>query len=535
MMSSTKHRPLAWLAFWYSIGILASSYVPVGLSSLWLITSFCLVLVVLSLQKRILPMVLLSVFFGGLGLLAIKSHLYLEPKHISSIARYYYKDTVSVKGKVISDTIKRKAFNGEKTTFTFRIEEIKKTQPASFKKVFQWRKSKGKLLVHIFQEGDIRYGDHLILEGTLHRPFNFSPDEKFSYKDYLRRKGIMMLLSVGKKNIIQILARDKGSIVKATALRLRNRCKQIFNGYLTPHESGIMRAIILGDRSRIPSHIKELFVRTGTVHVLAISGLHMAIVTVLILVLLKITPWGRKSQLIITALLLIGYAFLTGGRPSVIRATIMTVVFLMSFVLEKETDVFNTISFAALTILLMNPMTFFDVGFQLSFICVFSIILFQPKIKNVLDRLIPQERLHSVQARSSFQEIILQSLSISLAVWLGVAGLIAYYYEIVTPITVWANLIIVPLMSAVVTLGIGLLLAGGLVPVVGLAFAASLKVVLNVMVAVVFVFDKVPYAYVPLQGVTWIHVLGYYLLLLVMFYCPFRRLFLLNFRGKASE
>ena len=118
-------------------------------------------------------------------------------------------------------------------------------------------------------------------------------------------------------------------------------------------------------------------------HILAISGFNVGIVAYVIFLFLKIFPLGRRGHYILTILILIVYAVLTGGQPPVVRATIMAVVFLAGFILEREPESINTLSCAALFILLVNPVNLFDVGFQLSFVSVLAIIVFYPKCVSV--------------------------------------------------------------------------------------------------------------------------------------------------------
>ena len=275
-----------------------------------------------------------------------------------------------------------------------------------------------------------------------------------------------------------------------------------------------MQTILLGDRSQIPKPIKELFIQTGTAHILAISGLHVGIVAGLILIFLRLIPIGRRVQLVLTIFILLFYAFLTGGRPSVIRATIMAVVFLTSFLLEREPEVLNTLSLAALILLLLNPLNIFDVGFQLSFICVLSIIFLTPKIERIMSKFVSDSK-HRIY------NIFKQMVSVSIAVWLGVAGCIAYYFHIVTPITIGANLAVIPLTTIIVALGMGLLIVGSLIPSGAFIFAACIKLFLNLMVGIIYLFSLVPFAYFDLSGITVWQTISYYLVIILFLYLSY--------------
>jgi len=433
------------------------------------------------------------------------------------IARYYRKKPIRIKGVIVSDVEKRKAVNGSKKTFTLDVRKVKAD--------WGWQQIKGKVLVNAFNRPEAAYGDYVMLEGKLHRPYNFSAEKNFSYRDYLSRRGIYFILSIKKSAEARILDRNRGYAFKALSFKVRNKLKSILTGNLSPNEAGIMSAILLGDRSGISKPIRTLFVQTGTAHILAISGLHIGIVAALFLVFIKTIPVGRRGQLGTVIVLLTAYAFLTGGRPSVVRAAIMMVTFLMSLLIEKEFDAFNALCLAAVIILVINPLNLFDVGFQLSFVCVLSIIYLNLVVKKDNRNGLLRKGAGSgrfIQNRWSYY--IFQSFYLSLSIWIGVTGLIAYYFGIITPVTIFANLIVVPLVSVVVALGFGLLAVGILLPSCASIFAACIKVALNVMVGLIYLCDKIPFAYIYIKEVNMGHVTAYYSALFLMIFTPWRQL-----------
>jgi len=156
-------------------------------------------------------------------------------------------------------------------------------------------------------------------------------------------------------------------------------------------------------------------VKTGTAHILAISGMHIGVIAAIFMFTFKMLPMDRRFRLGMTAILLIGYALMTGGRPSVIRATIMAVVLLGGYMFERESDSINLLGLAAFILLLMNPFYLFDVGFQLSFVCVGAIFMSMGgwKKRSVTDN----NRL------LKWKRALWDSSRISAAVWVGVAGL----------------------------------------------------------------------------------------------------------------
>lgn len=512
-MKVETHHPFLYITGAFGSGILLNRFeqLPVGI--------LCLLVLVLFMfgaglsRKALASTALLLLAIVGLGALYTQSREMIAHNDIEHVARYYYRKPITIEGVIVSDIQKRKAGYATKTTFTLDVERVLAK--------WGWQERKGKILAHVFRDADLAYGDHLRLEGRLHRPYNFSSERNFSYRDYLARRGIRFILSVKKNAPATVLARDRGNGIKAWSLTLRNRLKAVLSGNLSNNEAGIMKAILLGDRSGIPKPVRSLFVQTGTAHILAISGLHMGIVAALFLVLARVMPIGRRPQLALVICLIIGYVFLTGARPSVVRAAVMTVIFLASFIIEKEFDMINTLFLAALAILLINPSNLFDAGFQLSFVCVFAIIFADSNMRRTGLR--RSKQMGGEPNKQHFEHwftYILQSLLLSLAIWIAVAGLIAYYFGIITPITILANIIVVPLISVIVALGFGLLLVGMIVPSWAFLFALCVKVALNVMVGLIFLCDKIPFAHIYIKEISLWPVSAYYAVVFLALFIP---------------
>jgi len=495
-----SYRPLLSITLALSVGILLASVISLPFRILGLACCFLFISTVFFMRKRIVFEGLLIGSFILLGIVCSRNNHILPKDHIARVAHFYKSGMTVMEGVVVSDVQRRPFFKGKKNIFTLDVKRIEAP--------WGWQEKSGKILVQVFRDTPIQCGDYLLLKGKLYRPFNFSEDEKFSYREYLDRKGIKLILSVGKQGIWEIVQSGAGQMLKTVSYQLKSRLAKIFLEHLTANEAAIMIGVILGDRYLIPQHINELFIQTGTAHILAISGFNVGIVAFIIFVILKIFPIGRKGQYVLTIVLLIFYAFLTGGQPSVVRATIMAGIFLLSFLFEKETEAVNSLSLAALIILIVNPMNLFDVGFQLSFVSVLAIICVHPRIMGRLSKFsFPQD--------AKVLQFFLQSLSVSVSVWLWVAGLIAYYFQIITPVTILANLIIVPMSTVVIILGFGMIFLSMFWLPLALAVAACIKVTLNLMVICIYLLSQMPFAFFYISDMSLWQVGIYYILLLL--------------------
>jgi competence protein ComEC len=244
-----------------------------------------------------------------------------------------------------------------------------------------------------------------------------------------------------------------------------------------------MSAIVLGDRGQIPKEINMAFRHTGTGHILVIAGLHMAMMTTMVVFIFKLIRVPRFYQVGGSILLIFIYAFLTGGSVPVMRAAFMAAVVLASLGVELESDALNSLCFAALMILLMDASNLFDASFQLSFAAVFAIVILYTPIEKKL---------------SFCPKWLSCALSVSTAAWIGITPLQIVHFGTIAPIALIANLFIVPLLDLTVALGLPLALAGLWLPPAAWPLAGCVKVVFNLMLVVAFWFSKVPYGYIQL-------------------------------------
>jgi competence protein ComEC len=263
----------------------------------------------------------------------------------------------------------------------------------------------------------------------------------------------------------------------------RGQLRQSLDHYLDANEAGTMSAIVLGDRGQIPKEINMAFRHTGTGHILVIAGLHMAMMTAMVIFILKVIRIPRQAQVFLSIVLIFIYALLTGGSVPVIRAAFMASVLSASLSIELESDALNSLCFAAVVILLMDASNLFDTSFQLSFAAVAVIIILYGPIEKRL---------------SFLPQWLSGAIAVSTSAWIGITPLQIWHFGTIAPVALIANLVIVPLLDITVALGLSLALAGLWVPPLAWGLAGCLKIVFNVMVVAAFWFSKIPYGFIQL-------------------------------------
>lgn len=485
------HLPFLWVALFFMMGIFIHSAGYGSVNPIAVINVGVIFGAYLLQRKKWVFVVLLAGAFVLLGWLCSYSRWLFAADHI-----YFQREKVdfaqiSLRGVVNGAVRCSETGYVKRLSFVLNLRQIKDHQG--------WRNVSGKVLVNLFQDLALDYGHDIVLTGKLHRPFEFSRGKKFSYRSYLKRQGIYYVLSVKKSSLVEVLRIRRGNGILSELYQWRRVVSGIPEKHLNVAHASLVQAMLLGERLHIPASLNDVFAKTGTTHILAISGFNVGIVVAVLFLLLRMLPLAAMVTYGLTMGFVIFYVVLTGASPSVVRAGIMAVVFLTSFVIERETHSINTLAFAAFLILWLDPQNIFDVGFQLSFISVLAILLFYPCFMACLQPLLKKYSYNVLK-------FVLESFAVSLSATLGVAGLIAYYFEIVTPVSLVSNLIVVPLSTVVTILGIGMLLCAGTVS----QFATCIQLVLNIMVWFMMMCHKLPGAYHYFQSVNIWHVISYY-------------------------
>jgi len=501
-----KNNPLALICIVFSIGIWLGSLslIPIFLSCA---IALCLLIAALLLLKnKQLSSILLCLAAAFLGSIHCQNNLTLSSNHIINQVSNVSQE-VFLRGKVVSQPQKASSFYGkEKVKFVLKALDLRIAR--------EWHNVQGELEVIAIGKEAIKLGDELLLGGILRSPPSLRNPGGFDYKKYLSQKNIYASLMVGEKDLFRVLS-SKKSFVSGTLKVLKGRLQEKIKDNFNETDAGLISALLLGVRSEVSHKLKNLFTKTGTFHILAISGLHIGIIAVIVAAALKFVGVHKNLSLCITILVLVAYALLSGARASVVRATIMAVVVLLGLLLRRQIHIYNSLGLAGLILLLYRPLYLFDAGFQLSFSAVISIVYIVPK-------LIKQFQVTNIKLR-----YCINALFVSFAAWIGTAALIAYYFNIVTPISVIANFFVIPLLFLLLLLSMGFIASSFIWMPFAIATSNIVEFVLVIMYALVGFFSRIPLGNFYYSSPSPIAIVVFYcVIILVSNYSLFR----LNFR-----
>ncbi|HEY0898462.1 MAG TPA: ComEC/Rec2 family competence protein, partial [Sphingobacteriaceae bacterium] len=305
----------------------------------------------------------------------------------------------------------------------------------------------GKLLVAFkvdsLKKTSVAYGDLLLIPSEIkdiQGPLN--PGE-FDYRNFLSNKQIYHQIFTQYESVHKLQA-ETGNRLISYALALRKQAVAYFNCFITdPEAAAIASTLILGYRADLSTDIIEAYSRTGTMHVLSVSGMHVGLVFLVLNQLLKKLDRGKELRFLKPSLIILliwFYALITGFSPSVCRAAMMLSFYVLGKALNRSQNSYNLIAISAFCLLIYNPYFLFDVGFQLSYLAVLGLVYIHPKI------------YHLLHIKNRFVDQVWNYSALSVAAQLATFSLSIYYFHQFPVYFLISNLFIVPPVTLIMYL-----------------------------------------------------------------------------------
>ncbi len=311
---------------------------------------------------------------------------------------------------------------------------------------------------------------------------------EFDTRNYYRLNGISARFvadSIGPSSIAGGIERP---VILRMVLPVREKADAAIDSLIGGEEGMFLKGLLLGERSTISPEVKNEFINAGVMHILAVSGLHVAIVSMILLMFFRMVRLPSRAAIVLTLGCLVYYNFLTGGAASVTRSVIMACVFLSGALLERKTDMYNTLGVSALVIMLVDTRQLFQPGFQLSFVAVFSLVYLYPKIGKILSFVPARFAEHSIL------RWLLPALTVTLAAGIGTLPFTALYFGRVSIIGFLANLVAVPLSNLILAIGMLAIGVWFVVPWLGAIYAQAAYGLTWLFLRTVAWFGTMPHA-----------------------------------------
>lgn len=339
----------------------------------------------------------------------------------------------------------------------------------------------GEALFTVDRYPELRYGDRVLVQGRLESPPAFAD---FDYKAYLARQGVHTMI---QRPEVTILSRGHGSPVFRLIYDLRLRGQAAIARLLPEPEAALLTGIVLGMERGIDPDLYDQFNKTGVSHIIVISGSNIAVIAGVLTALFARLLGKRRSFFFVLGGILF-YTLLVGGDASVSRAAIMGMLYAWAVYLGRQSTAFVSLFTAGLFMTLINPLTLWDVGFQLSFMATLSLILFTPGLTERFERLLDRglgwrgrqgtsrqgnkagdaalsTSPLSTSLRTPLLAFLNDAVMVTLAAQVLTLPLVAHYFGRVSVVSPLANLLVLPVQPPIMIWGglavIGGLLAGG--------------------------------------------------------------------------
>ena len=462
LLSEWPRQPFVGLALAASAGILVADFAPGSSAAPLGAIAFLAGIAIISRKSFAVYLLVAGVFFSLHSWRVTESAGVRLARQLGSEPR-----PIVVQGAVISEP---KSSARGVASFLLRLDSVEregKTTPSEATLFVRWR-------------GPAKFGNQLRLFGVAERITPPRNPGEFDMRSYLARQDVYHGLIVRYAENGRILADSGGNPIWRAAQESRKWMQAALSRGLedSPEIQGLISGMVLGATDETPDEIEEQFQQTGTLHLFAVSGLNVAIVAQLLWIIATAARIPRRWAIALIIPSLFFYAAITGLNTSSVRAALMGAILLGGFFVERKVLPINSVAAAAFLILCYDTHQLFSTGFQLSFAVVLAIIALSERLYRFLirwwepDPFLPRNLLGNAPrlAERSWHAIA-RGVSVSLAAWIGSAPLILPYFHLITPISLLANLVVVPIAFFVLAVGMMSLLVA--------PFAPGLTVVFN--------------------------------------------------------
>lgn len=473
-------RPLCIATICYIIGIIMGLY----LSSFGIVFLLCFLLLIIAfkINKKICIYILIII----IGFSYIKFIDYSYEKDYDLVNS---KENYIIEGIVVSDK---------------RDKEYKEVYDLDIKKIdgIKIEKSKKYLLnIKKSKEMNIKFGDYIKINAKIELPSKVRNYMGFDYQRYLKSKKIIAtILDVENVEILDV---NKANTAENIFNSVRNNIKKIMYKLLPKDAKELAIGMMIGDREELDANITENFKNSNLTHMLAVSGAHISYVILGLNLMLKKT--SNRFRKIFIICFLIFFVGVTDFTPSVQRASIMAILLLISTMLYRSQDTYTSIAFSGLVILIINPYSFFDIGFQLSFGGTIGIVLMY---NNLMKRF---------KQKGKLKGYIVSSICVSVCANLIIIPIMSFNFNTVS-LTFWiSNLLAGPFLGVIIILGFCMYLISFVIFPVAKIISIPLKYLIYILLVIVKYCSKIPFSSITIRTPYIFEILIYYIVLYLVF------------------
>lgn len=396
-----------------------------------------------------------------------------------------------------------------------------------------WQTIDGTIRVRVDEPApNLQIGDYVQIYCWLHRYEEPTNPGQFNVAQYLRLKNVHVGASAPSREAVTILDGPPPGIL----IGLRRAFTDAATKGLLDHppsdtqDEAILEALLLGVRRNIDPDTYEAFRRTGLLHIVSLSGMHLCILIGIVWWAGKPIGLAKPVRAVVCVVATMVFLLVVPTQAPILRAAVIVWSFCASILLRRRANPLNSLSLAAITLLLIQPTQLFDVGWQLSFAATAGILAFTGRIRSgvhdrTLARLEPLilRNAPTTQILSVLANGAIRGLAVGMAAWLGSAGILLYHFYNVTPLaSVWTVIAGLP-VTAILAVGFVKILLAFFLPTLSMFLGCVLSVLADLLIWMVRLMAELDVSYILIGRVPLLLILLYYVLILFVAYVPVRR------------
>lgn len=397
-----------------------------------------------------------------------------------------------------------------------------------------WEKVAGTVRVQVGEPVlDLKIGDAIQAYCWLDRFGPATNPGQFDTAGYLARRNVFVAVSIQSRAGIRLLASPSAGALTRLRARMRQVAANALLGDMPQDKAGrgLLQALLLGYRREIDSDTYRAFRRTGLLHLISLSGMHLGILVGIIWMASKTAGFLKPARAAICAIAIGIFLLIVPPRAPTVRAAIICWVFCASILLRRHSSPINTLSLAAVFLLLIRPTQLFEAGWQLSFASVLGIVLLTQRIEALMhEHVVDRFRSERTPKTGAFRRVavkfcllVTRLLAVGLAAWLGSAGILLYHFCTITPLASIWTVLAFPLVSAILVLGFLKMILFFLLPTLSAVLGAVVILLSGVLIRVVRLIAHLDISQILVGQVTLVPIILYYAIVAFVGFVYLRR------------
>ena len=351
----------------------------------------------------------------------------------------------------------------------------------------------------------LKYGDKIEFYLEYEKPSTARNYMGFDYSNYLKTKRIFGTVNL-KEEDVEIISHDNSNIILRKIYELRNLMKTKIEKLLPKETSGLCLGMLIGETSGIEENMQENFRDSNLSHILAVSGANVSYIIVSITYIFNKMCLRKRLSKIISIILLILFMLLTGCTSSVNRACIMAILMLIAELLYRKSDVYNNLAISALILLIINPYSLLDIGFQLSYMGTIGIVFLHDKIGSFI-------KINNKIVKYFFEMIVVTTCAN-----LAIIPIMMFHFNTISLTFYFSNIIVGPILGIVVIIGFIMFFISLIFTPISSLIAIVLNLMLKFIIKIAEITANMPFSKITIITPSIFFIIVWYLIIISISY-----------------